>query len=351
MMNHRISQNILIVDDEPTNLKLAEKVLSEYGYSNVTLISDPRQVMPFYRARRPSLILLDINMPHLSGFEVMEQLFKLDDPLTPPVIVLTAQDSDEALYKALELGARDFVTKPFNIHELMLRVRNLLDAHMAHKLMYDQKHTLEKLVQQRTKELEDTRLEVAQRLGRAAEYRDEETGNHVIRMSNICALIARQYGWSEQNCTLILHASTMHDLGKIGIPDSILLKKGRLSPGERALMKTHTEIGAELLSDSNSQLIVMAKEIALTHHEKWDGTGYPRGLQGDEIPLSGRITAIADVFDALTSVRPYKDKWPFEDAVNYIQEQKGVHFDPVLVEAFMAVLPEVQEIIEEYREH
>lgn len=332
---------ILIVDDEPANLKLLEKILGNQGYGECTLVQDAREVLPRYCELRPDLILLDINMPHIDGFGVMAQLQALDDPLLPPIVVLTAQPGREFLLKALDLGARDFVAKPFDRVELLMRVRNLLEAQLAARLLHDRHAVLEEMVRARTAELQETRLQVVRRLGRAAEYRDNETGVHIIRMSRCCALLAAGLGWSEADCELMLHASPMHDIGKIGIPDAILLKPGALSVEEWEVMKRHTLIGAELLDGDDSELFRMAREISLTHHEKWDGSGYPQGLAGEAIPQAGRIVAVADVFDALTSRRPYKAPWTVDEAVAFIRERAGSHFDPQVVAHFVAALPEI----------
>jgi putative two-component system response regulator len=339
---------ILIVDDEPANLKLLDRMLSGHGYQDLVLVDDPRKVIERYRETRPALILLDINMPHLDGYQVMEQLKALDDPLLPPIIILTAQHSKDYLLRALAAGARDFIGKPFDRNELLMRVRNLLDAQLAHRLLYDQKSVLEAMVQARTEELRHTRLQVVQRLGMAAEYRDEETGNHILRMSHTSALLARAIGWSEADCELILNASPMHDIGKIGIADAILLKPGKFEPHEWEIMKTHASIGGKLLEGDDSDLMRMAREIALTHHEKWDGSGYPNGLAGEAIPQAGRIAALADVFDALTSERPYKKAWTVEAAVDLIKGSSGTHFDVELVEVFLGELPGILKIRERF---
>lgn len=341
---------ILIVDDEPVNLKLLDKMLSAQGYSNLVLVQDPRQVLEIYRQERIDLILLDINMPHLDGFGVMEQVKALDDPLLPPVVILTAQHSQDFLLRALNAGARDFITKPFDRNELLARVRNMLDAQLAHRLVYEQKDVLDEMVRIRTNELRRTRLQVVQQLGRAAEYRDNETGNHILRMSHISALLAKFIGWSEADCELMLHASPMHDIGKIGIPDHILLKPGKFEPEEWEIMKTHAVIGANILEGDDSDLMTWAREIALSHHEKWDGSGYPYGLAGEAIPLTGRIAALADVFDALTSVRPYKKAWTVEASVALIKENSGSHFDSDLVAVFLQQLPEILEICARFSE-
>jgi putative two-component system response regulator len=341
---------ILIVDDEPANLKLLEKMLRAEGFSNLLLIADSRQVKDAYCAEPTDLILLDINMPYLSGYEVMAQLKELNDPLLPPILVLTAQPGRDFLMRALSEGARDFLSKPFDRFELLARVRNLLEAHLALRLSVDQKGVLEEMVRKRTAEVVQSRLDIVQRLGRAAEHRDNETGRHVLRMSHGAALLAKQIGWREERCLLMLNACPMHDLGKIGISDTILLKPARLTDDERAIMETHATIGADILSGSDNELLETARIIALTHHEKWDGSGYPGKLAGEAIPLEGRISAIVDVFDALTSVRPYKRAWPVDEAVEEMRKQSGAHFDPDLVEHFLAILPEVLKIVERFSE-
>lgn len=341
---------LLIVDDEPVNLKLLERLLHSQGYQNLVLISNPREVVGQYQHARPDLILLDITMPGMDGYEVMAALRALEDPLLPPVVILTAQNDKEFMLKGLAAGARDFIAKPFDRNELLMRVRNLLEAQLAHRLMHDQAAVLQQMVKERTAELERTRLQVIRRLGVAAEYRDEETGSHILRMSYCCVLLAQALGWDENACDLIMNASPMHDIGKIGIPDAILRKPGRLDPEEWEVMKTHTSIGGQLLEGDDSPLMRMARDIARSHHEKWDGSGYPDGLAGEQIPLAARIASLADVFDALTSPRPYKQAWPVDRATALIREQAGVQFDPVLVDVFMQKLPEVLQLRERFAE-
>lgn len=339
---------ILLVDDEPANLKLLRKMLAGQGYNHLVEIQDPREVLAVYQQQRPDLILLDINMPHLDGYAVMDQLKALQDSLMPPILVLTAQHQREYMLLALDGGARDFLSKPFDRNELLMRVRNLLEVQLAHRMMHDQNALLEQKVAERTRELDSTRLQVIRRLGRAAEFRDNETGLHVVRMSKFAVILARSLGWSDEECELLLHASPMHDLGKIGIPDHILLKPGKLTADEYSVMQEHAQIGATLLEGDDSPLFTLAREIAENHHEKWDGSGYPKGLAGEAIPLSGRITALADVFDALTSSRPYKKAWAIEDALSFIKDQSGRHFDPVLVEHFERCLPEILAVRQAY---
>lgn len=339
---------ILIVDDNRANVALLEKLLRRGGYSRVDTLTDPREVRAAYEANRYDLILLDIRMPHLDGFQVMAQLRECKGGDYLSILVLTAELTSETKLRSLQEGARDFLSKPFDSVEVLARVRNLLEVRMFHNWLKDENRLLEAQVQQRTQELERTRLEIIRRLGRAAEYRDNETGAHVIRMSKFCALLGAQAGMRPAECELLLNASPMHDIGKIGIPDRILLKPGKLDAEEWAIMQTHAAIGAEMLAGHDSALLQMAEVIALTHHEKWDGSGYPRGLKGEEIPLVGRITAVCDVFDALTSVRPYKQAWSVKDALAELDRLKGSHFEAALVDRFRDILPEVLQIKEQF---
>ncbi len=342
--------NILVVDDEAINIKLLDRILSMKGYSNVVCTQNPKDVLTLYKKYNSDLILLDIDMPELDGFGVMAELNKLNNTYLPPILVLTAQYAQSFRQRALDSGARDYVTKPFYADELLSRVRNLLEVQMAHKYMRHQNDILEQKIQIRTKAIHETRLQVVRRLGRAAEFRDNETGLHIIRMSKIAVVIAKAAGMNELQCDLLLNAAPMHDIGKIGISDKILLKPGKFEPDEWEIMQTHAQIGAEILSGDDSDLMRMAHEIALTHHEKWNGEGYPNKLKSTEIPFVGRVTAIADVFDALTSERPYKTAWPVDDAVHYIKENSASHFDPELVDLFVKNLPEIINIKEKYAE-
>lgn len=342
--------SVLVVDDEPVNVKLLTKYLHMHGFENVTSTMDSREVIPLCRQQDFNLILLDLNMPHMDGFEVMDLLLGDEEYVAPPILVLTAQSAQEFRLRALQAGARDYVTKPFDHFELLARVKNLLEISLSQKALLVQNEELEERVSLRTEELHETRLEVVRRLGRAAEYRDNETGMHIIRMSKISELLGRAAGMDANECDLLLNASPMHDIGKLAIPDHILLKPGKFEPEEWEIMKTHAQLGADLLDGSDTDLMCMARDIAATHHEKWDGSGYPNGLAGEEIPLVGRVVALADVFDALTSERPYKKAWSVEDAVNLIKEQSGKHFEPRLVEHFLALLPEVTQIKDKYAE-
>lgn len=342
---------ILILDDEQTNLTLIEKVLELDGYQNFISTSDSTKAIELYQKHRPHLILLDLNMPVFDGFDVMNQLAAIEsEDSFPSILVLTAQIDRDTRIRALNGGAKDYVHKPFDRVELLSRIRNQLEVTLLYEMVQNQNNILEEKVAERTQELQETRLEVIHRLGLAAEYRDNETGLHIIRMSKVSAELARAVGLSNNQCELILNSSPMHDIGKLGIPDSVLLKPGKLDAEEWEIMKTHTKIGAEILSGGDTELLEQARIIALTHHEKWDGSGYPEGLKGEAIPLEGRIVALADVFDALTSERPYKKAWPVEKAVEYIKEMSGSQFDPNLVDIFITILPKVQEISDRYRE-
>ena len=339
---------IVIVDDEPMNVSLLESVLTGDGYLNTLGVTDPRRVAGLYGDEPIDLLLLDIRMPYLDGYQVMEGMAEriaIDDMI---VMVLTAQADVRTRLKALDRGARDFVTKPFHPGEVLSRIRNMLETQVLHRWYRRRNEFLEAEVGSRTRELEATRLEVIHRLGRAAEYRDNETGLHVIRMSQCCQQLALAAGLGEGHGEAILHASPMHDVGKIGIPDKVLLKPGALTSEEWTLMMTHATIGGDLLAGHDSEILKMASMIALTHHEKWDGTGYPAGLKAEDIPLEGRITAICDVFDALTSERPYKKPWPVAAAVAFLESNEGSHFDAALVACFKDILPAVEAISARY---
>jgi len=341
---------ILLVDDEPANLKHFSLMLRSDGYQDIVCVQDPREVVASYKATRPNLILLDINMPHMGGYEVMEAIRGIKDPLPAPIVVLTAQSGEDYLLKALSAGATDFLSKPVNKRELLARVRNILMAHLAMRFMHGQNSVLNAMVEQRTQDLRASRLDLARRLGRASEYRDNETGHHILRMSHASVLLARQIGWQPDACELLLNAAPLHDVGKIGIPDGILLKPGPLTDDEREVMKQHARIGADILGGSQDLLIEMAREIALNHHEKWDGSGYPNGLSGFQIPEAARIVAITDVFDALTSTRPYKKAWTVEEALAFMNQQSGKHFDPTFLAHFVEIVGDVMAIRERFSE-
>lgn len=326
---------ILIVDDNSTNILVLEKMLKIYGYDDIKTLTDSREVVETYISYSPDILLLDLKMPYLDGFQVLEQLnrVKMDDYI--PVIVITAQSDKESRMKALKMGAKDFIVKPFDSAEIMMRIANMLEIRMLHNKVLENNKELEKRVKERTEELQNLQLELIQRLLRAAEFRDNDTGYHINRIGEYSSELGKAAGLNKDECYNLMHASMMHDVGKIAIPDNILLKPGKLDSEEWKIMKQHTVKGAELLSGSFSEILKLAEQIALTHHEKWDGSGYPNGISGEEIPLVGRITAICDVFDALLSKRPYKEPWELDKVIAEIKKGSDNHFDPNLVDLFL----------------
>ena len=335
-------QTVLVVDDTPENIQILNAVLRPY-YKVKAAPNGAKALKIALSIPQPDIILLDIMMPEMDGYEVCRRL--KENPATQkiPIIFVTAMSEAEDEKRGLDLGAVDYITKPINPAIVVARVR-------THLALYDQTRELEKKVQERTLELHSTRLEIIRRLGRAAEYKDNETGLHVIRMGHYSRLIATHINANEEWVECLFNAAPMHDIGKIGIPDANLLNPNKLSDEEWEMMRKHPEFGAEIIGDNDSELLKMAKEIALNHHEKWDGSGYPQGLKGENIPLTARIIAIADVFDALTTKRPYKEAWSVERAISFIDEKSGSHFDPELVIAFHKALPEILKIKAQYAE-
>ena len=320
---------LLVVDDEPANLQVLRHILQE-DY-RLLFAKDGAKALELAAREKPELILLDVMMPGMTGYQVCAQLKATPATSAIPVIFVTALADVEDEAQGFAVGAVDYITKPVSPAIVKARVR----THLS-------------LV--RVEELRETRLQIVQRLGLAAEYKDNETGLHVIRMSHYSRVLALAAGFSEAQAEELLNAAPMHDVGKIGIPDAVLRKPGKLDGEEWEVMKQHAQIGADIIGEHPSGLQRMAREIALNHHEKWDGSGYPRGIGGAEIPVEARIIAIADVFDALTSERPYKKAWPVEEAVQLLREQSGRHFDPELVELFLGQLPAILEIKERWAE-
>ena len=328
---------ILIVDDEVANVDVLRRLLERSGFTRVESTNDPREAANLYVRLRPDLILLDLHMPHMDGLEVLDRLNQLAEASYLPILMLTGDMAPEARREALSRGAKDFVNKPFHSDEVLLRIRTLLETRFLYLQIQSQNQMLEAKVRERTRELESAQVEIIERLARAAEFRDDNTGQHTERVGRMAALIAREIGLSDATVSLIRRAAPLHDVGKIGIPDAILLKLGKLTEPEFALVKTHTTIGARILSGSRFSLLRMAEEIAFSHHEHWNGEGY-EGLKGDAIPLAGRIVAVADVFDALIQKRPYKQAWPVADAIAEVTRQRDRQFDPKLVDGFLAVI-------------
>ena len=341
---------ILLIDDEPVNLEILQEILAEDGFLDIVSTTDPHEGVRLYANNDFDIVLLDLSMPGINGLEVMKKFKEVNKKIEIPVLVVTALNDDELRLKSLKNGAKDFITKPFNHQEVLARTINLLEVRLVHKQLNEYNATLENEVRERTRELNDTRLDIIRRLSAAVEYRDYDTGSHVIRMSYFSKIIARASNLPETEVDLIFHASPMHDIGKIGIPDSILQKPGKLNEEEWKIIKTHTTIGAKIIGSHQSSLLQYARQIALTHHEKWNGSGYPNGLIGENIPIAGRIVAIADVFDALTSTRTYKVAWTIQNAVDYIIEKSGIEFAPEQVNAFLKNLPEILEIKNKYKE-
>jgi len=333
---------VLVIDDEEMNIELLRHVLEPEGYGPLTVTTDSREALDLYRTLQPDLVLLDLKMPYLDGHEVLALLRREIPPdAYVPIIILTSDGSGEARRRALSGGAQDFIMKPLAPMEVRLRVRNQLETRSLHLALQEHNRMLEQRVRERTadltrrtEELEAARIEVLERLARAAEFRDDETGLHTRRVGRMAAALARAIGLPDQMVEVIGRAAPLHDVGKIGIPDSVLLKQGRLDLTEFETMKTHTTIGAELLSGSSIPLLTVGREIALSHHERWDGTGYPSGLRGRAIPVAGRVVAVADVFDALTHPRPYKRAWDEREALAEIERQGGRQFDPAIAAAF-----------------
>jgi putative two-component system response regulator len=331
---------ILIVDDEEANVRYLQRVLEQVGATQVVTTTDARQALPLFLHEAPDLVILDLTMPHLDGFAVIAQLaphMPADNLL--PILIITADISPDTKRRALAAGARDFLTKPIDRVEALLRIRNLVEVRSLHQQLQHQNLRLGAKVQERTHDLESAQIEILERLALAAEYRDDDTGRHTKRVGALAARLALALGRPDREVELIRSAAPLHDVGKIGIPDHILLKPGRLDLIEIIEMQTHTTIGARILSGGQSDQIRLAQSIALTHHERWDGTGYPRNLRGARIPLAGRIVAIADTFDALTHVRPYKEAWMVTTALSEIAAQRGLQFDPAVVDAFLAMHP------------
>ncbi|WP_096739387.1 two-component system response regulator [Pseudoalteromonas atlantica] len=320
---------ILIVDDEPANLKVMREVLG--NQYRMSFAKSGAAALALLEKEQPKLILLDIMMPDMNGFEVCEILKSTPALSHIPIIFVTALGDESDEFKGFELGAVDYITKPISPAIVRARVKTHLSLVQA-------------------EQLKQAHVDLVHRLGRAAEYKDTDTGEHIARMSQYSKLLALEFGMGEQQAELLRQAAPMHDVGKIGIPDAILLKPGRLTPEEFDHMKQHAAIGAQILANSSSPLLQLAHKLAIEHHEKWDGSGYPNGLKGEQISVEGRIVAIADVFDALTSKRPYKEAWGVEEALEHMQAQAGKHFDPHLINLFVNKLDAIIAIENAYQE-
>lgn len=339
---------ILVVDDQPGNVRLLEVFLGEAGYRHVEGMTDPTRVLERLDSAPLDLLLLDMRMPVLDGLSVLSLLQEPIHQEGLQVIVLTAQTERETRLAALSLGARDYLVKPFDTDEVLCRIRNALESRFLYQDRDGEAERLEELVAQRTEQLVETQFELVRCLARAGEFRDSDTGSHIFRVSIGCHLLARAAGLPRRQTELIRYAAMMHDIGKIGIADQLLHKPGKLTAEEFEQIKVHCQFGVDILGDYNADVTRMAREIAFTHHERWDGKGYPSGLRGEEIPIEGRITAIIDVYDALTSERPYKQALPADEALAIVRDSAGSQFDPRLVEHFVSIYPEFRQQMQRF---
>lgn len=341
---------VLIIDDSDINLALIKALVLKLEECAPILFDKPLVALDWCRQNVPDLVIVDYMMPEMDGLRFIQAFRALPGHAEIPVLMITANDQKDVRYEALQGGANDFLTKPIDRIEFSARVRNMLSLRTGQKQLADRAQHLAELVDERTREIRAREQELIFRMSRAAEFRDPETGAHIQRMANYSQVIAANLGLDAKAQKLILEAAPMHDVGKIGIPDYILLKPGRLTPEEFEIMKGHARLGHELLKGSGSEILRAGAEVALSHHEKFDGSGYPNGLAGNDIPLFGRIVAVADVFDALTSERPYKKAWTLEDARSFLLDGRGSHFDPDCVGAMLAGWDLVLEIHLNYQD-
>lgn len=341
---------VLIIDDSDINLTLIKALVLKLGECDPILFDNPVKALAWCTDNVPDLVIVDYMMPQMDGLKFIAAFRAMHGRDEIPVLMITANDQKDVRYEALLGGANDFLTKPIDRIEFTARARNMLSIRAGQKYLANRAEELAVMVDERTQEIRNRERELIFRICRAAEFRDPETGAHIQRMAHYSQVIAIGLGLDATACKLILEAAPMHDVGKIGIPDYILLKPGKLTPEEFEVMKGHAKLGAELLKDSGSEVLRAGAEIALSHHEKYDGTGYPNGVKGTDIPLFGRIVAVADVFDALTSERPYKKAWTLEAAVQLLEEGRGKHFDPLCVEAMLASWDAVLEIRERFQD-
>lgn len=336
---------ILIIDDQLTSRQILKQLISTIE-QNLTVhdFANPLDALAWTAQNTADLVLVDYKMPEMNGVEFIRKFRMNPSSAHVPVIMVTSIEDRNVRYEALGVGATDFLMKPVDHHECRARCRNLLTQHQQYKIISDRSRWLERRVAEATSEIRMRERETLLRLARAGEYRDEETGNHIIRMAKYSRIIAEELGLSREDAEVIEMAAPMHDIGKIGIRDEILLKPGKLTPEEFEIMKTHTIIGHDILKDSPSKFLQMGGIIALGHHEKYDGSGYPYGKRGEEIPIEARIVAVADVFDALVSERPYKNAWPTQAALEYMESHRNRHFDPEVLDAFKTQIDTIAKI-------
>lgn len=331
------SGRILLVDDQEQNIRLLARILAKAGYEHVASTTNSDEALALYTQFKPDLVLLDLHMRGKDGFEVLQEIMVQSGDDYLPILMITADDSAEVKRRALALGAKDFVGKPFDSAEVLLRINNLLETHFLYRRLRGQNTELEKKVAERTRELEQSQLEVLERLAAAVEFRDDDTGNHTRRVAHVSALLAETIGLDATSIELIRRGAPLHDIGKVGIPDSILLKAGPLTAEEFETMKAHTVIGSRMLSKGRSELVRYSQRIARSHHEWWDGSGYPDRVSGQSIPLEARIVAVADFLDALTHERPYRPARGIDETLDEIKRRAGTHFDPTIAKALLSI--------------
>jgi putative two-component system response regulator len=345
-----LNQRVLIVDDTEINLQVLGNLVKRLAHTEAHIFSDPVLALEFARHTPVDMAIIDFMMPSMNGLEFMGHFRQIPSVHSVPVLMVTANDERAVRYQALETGADDFLAKPVDPLEFLARAKNLLKLSDATRKLTDQAAWLAESVRIATQEVRQRERETVVCLAKAAEHRDADTGMHILRMSHYSRLIARELQLPEEDQDLLFDAAAMHDIGKVAIPDRILLKPGKLEPEELAVMRQHAVLGYELLRDSSSPLLRAGAAIALGHHEKYDGSGYPQGLKGEEIPIFSRIVAVADVFDALSSARPYKRAWPLQEAADYLRAGCGGHFDPSCVDAFLGAWPEVLRISAQFQD-
>ena len=328
---------ILIIDDQEQNTRLLARILAKAGYEQVASTTNSDDALALHAQFKPDLVLLDVHMRGKDGFAVLEGIVSQSGSDNVPVLMITADDSADVKRRALALGAKDFVGKPFDSAEVLLRIRNLLETHFLYQKLRGQNSELERKVAERTNELEQSQLEVLERLAAAVEFRDDDTGNHTKRVAQVSAMLAEAIGLDGTTVELIRRSAPLHDIGKVGIPDHILLKAGPLTAEEFETMKAHTIIGSRMLSKGRSELVRFSQRIARSHHEWWDGSGYPDRVSGQSIPLEARIVAAADFLDALTHERPYRPAWGIDDTLAEIRRRAGSHFDPTVANALLEI--------------